>query len=109
MYEKKAKAPPERSLLADFFDKAHVVETFRVAFKNGARQRRLRVIMLIIVVMVVDGPLHGKWMSRRRVCGVYVNLFEFSCVERAHIEQSKHEMISTLAVKCLDHFKYVFL
>lgn len=50
----------DRSLLADFFDKAHVVETFRVAFKNGARQRRLRVIMLIIVVMVVDGPLYGE-------------------------------------------------
>lgn len=60
VYEEKTKKPMERSLLVDFFDKAHVVETFRVAFKNGARQRRLRVIMLIIVVMVVDGPLHGE-------------------------------------------------
>lgn len=50
----------EKSLLADFFDKEHVVETFRVAFKKGENQRRLRVSMLIIVVMVVIGPMHGK-------------------------------------------------
>lgn len=49
-----------RSRIADFFDKEHVVETFQVAFKKGANQRRLRVIMLMIVVMVVIGPLHGE-------------------------------------------------
>lgn len=58
VYEKRPKVVA-KSIIVDFFDKSHVVETFRVAFKNGARQRRLRVIMLIIVVMVVDGPLHG--------------------------------------------------
>lgn len=47
-------------MLADFFDKKHVVETFEVAFKRGANQRRLRVIMLMIVVMVVIGPMHGE-------------------------------------------------
>ncbi|KAG5673159.1 hypothetical protein PVAND_003227 [Polypedilum vanderplanki] len=50
----------ERSLLADFFDKEHVVETFKVAFKKGENQRRLRVSMLLIVVMVVIGPMHGE-------------------------------------------------
>jgi ABC-type glycerol-3-phosphate transport system permease component len=50
----------EKSLLADFFDKEHVVETFRVAFKKGENQRRLRVSMLLIVVMVVIGPMHGE-------------------------------------------------
>lgn len=50
----------EKSLLADFFDKEHVIETFRVAFKKGENQRRLRVSMLIIVVMVVIGPMHGE-------------------------------------------------
>jgi len=50
----------DKSVLADFFDREHVLETFRVAFKNGENQRRLRVIMLIIVVMVVIGPMHGK-------------------------------------------------
>lgn len=62
VYDQRAKMA-DRSLLVDFFDKSHVVETFRVAFKKGARQRRLRVIMLIIVVMVVDGPLHGNFYS----------------------------------------------
>lgn len=49
-----------KSMLADFFDRKHVVETFEVAFKRGANQRRLRVIMLMIVVMVVIGPMHGE-------------------------------------------------
>lgn len=49
-----------RSKIADFFDKKHVVETFQTGFKQGANQRRLRVIMLMIAVMVVIGPLHGE-------------------------------------------------
>ncbi|KAJ6643128.1 Solute carrier family 46 member 3 [Pseudolycoriella hygida] len=51
---------PHKSMIADFFDRKHVVETFEVAFKRGANQRRLRVIMLMIVVMVVIGPMHGE-------------------------------------------------
>lgn len=50
----------KKSIIADFLDKKHVVETFKVAFLNGTKKRRIRVIMLIVVVMVVDGPLHGK-------------------------------------------------
>ncbi|XP_055371700.1 solute carrier family 46 member 3 isoform X2 [Condylostylus longicornis] len=48
------------NFIADFFDKKHVVDTFKVAFKKGANKRRIRVIMLMIVVMVVIGPLHGE-------------------------------------------------
>ncbi|XP_068141215.1 probable peptidoglycan muropeptide transporter SLC46 [Drosophila tropicalis] len=51
---------PQKSLLADFFDKEHVVQTFRVAFQKGENQRRKRVILLMIVVMVIIGPLHGE-------------------------------------------------
>lgn len=49
-----------KSLIADFFDRKHIVETMKVAFKSGENQRRSRVIMLLIVVMVVIGPLHGE-------------------------------------------------
>lgn len=49
-----------KSTLADFFDKAHVVDTFKVALKRGANQRRLRVIMLMISLMVVIGPIYGE-------------------------------------------------
>lgn len=52
-----------RNLLADFFDKEHVVETFRVAFKKGENKRRARVILLMIVVMVVIGPIYGKFLE----------------------------------------------
>lgn len=46
--------------IRDFFDLKHVNETFQVAFKKGERNRKMRVIMLMIVVMVVIGPMHGK-------------------------------------------------
>ncbi len=49
-----------KSFLADFFDRQHVVETFHVAFKQGANKRRIKVILLMCVVMVVIGPLHGE-------------------------------------------------
>ncbi|KAH8262259.1 hypothetical protein KR026_010704 [Drosophila bipectinata] len=54
------KSVEQKSLLADFFDKEHVVQTFRVAFQKGENQRRKRVILLMIVVMVIIGPLHGE-------------------------------------------------
>lgn len=60
--EKSVPKGERKSLLADFFDKDHVVETFRVAFKRGENQRRQRVIMLMVVVMVVIGPMHGEKM-----------------------------------------------
>lgn len=49
-----------KNAIADFFDKEHVMETFRVAFKTGENRRRMKVIMLMIVVMVVIGPMHGE-------------------------------------------------
>lgn len=61
--EKQKLKAANKSVLADFFDKEHVVETFRVAFKKGENQRRLRVSMLLIVVMVVIGPMHGKYIG----------------------------------------------
>lgn len=61
--EKQKLKAANKSVLADFFDKEHVVETFRVAFKKGENQRRLRVSMLLFVVMVVIGPMHGKFIE----------------------------------------------
>ncbi|XP_037938509.1 tetracycline resistance protein, class A-like [Teleopsis dalmanni] len=58
--EKSAEISERKSLLRDFFDKKHVVDTFKVAFKRGENQRRKRVILLMIVVMIVIGPLHGE-------------------------------------------------
>lgn len=48
-----------KSFLADFFDLQHIKDTFRVAFKHGAKDRRVKVIMLMAVVMIVIGPYHG--------------------------------------------------
>ncbi|XP_059608428.1 probable peptidoglycan muropeptide transporter SLC46 [Phlebotomus argentipes] len=57
---KKDIKPPKnagKNALMDFFDKAHVKETFTVAFSG---RNRIRVLMLIVVVMVVIGPMHGE-------------------------------------------------
>uniref|UniRef100_A0A1A9VRP7 Major facilitator superfamily (MFS) profile domain-containing protein n=1 Tax=Glossina austeni TaxID=7395 RepID=A0A1A9VRP7_GLOAU len=58
--EKEKEKEKKKSLLADFFDKNHVLETFQVAFKKGANKRRKRVILLMVVVMVVIGPIYGE-------------------------------------------------
>ncbi|KAG6465758.1 hypothetical protein O3G_MSEX015371, partial [Manduca sexta] len=49
-----------RGWVCSFFDARHVRETLTVAFRSGPRRRRLRVSLLIVVVCVIFGPLHGE-------------------------------------------------
>ncbi|KAH9629213.1 hypothetical protein HF086_009603 [Spodoptera exigua] len=51
----------KKCFLREFFDVGLVMETFKVAFKKGAGNRRLRVCLLLIVVCVVFGPMHGEF------------------------------------------------
>lgn len=60
-----SKDQDKKSFLADFFDRSHIYETFRVAFKQGKKNRRAKVIMLSIVVMLVMGPFYGKYILLR--------------------------------------------
>lgn len=46
--------------MRNFFDMRYVKETMMVAFKKGPNNRRLRVIMLVVVLCVVIGPIYGK-------------------------------------------------
>lgn len=46
--------------MSDFFDTRYVKETLMVAFKNGPNNRRLRVIMLVVVLCVIIGPIYGE-------------------------------------------------
>ncbi|KAI8420803.1 hypothetical protein MSG28_008008 [Choristoneura fumiferana] len=46
--------------LHSFFDISLVKETLMVAFKRGPNNRRLRVIMLVVVLCVVIGPIYGE-------------------------------------------------
>jgi MFS transporter, PCFT/HCP family, solute carrier family 46, member 3 len=50
-----------------------VLDTFRVAFKKGPGNRRLRVSLLLIIVAVVFGPLHGE-----KPLIQYLNLYLYS-------------------------------
>ncbi|KAH1021434.1 hypothetical protein HUJ04_010950 [Dendroctonus ponderosae] len=47
------------AFLRDFFDVRHLFNTFRVAFKSGPNNRKMKVMLLMLVVMVVIGPMHG--------------------------------------------------
>ncbi|XP_026729687.1 proton-coupled folate transporter-like [Trichoplusia ni] len=51
----------KKGFLREFFDIDLVLDTFRVAFRQGPGNRRLRVCLLLIVVCVVFGPMHGEF------------------------------------------------
>lgn len=57
----KKKIETGKSFLADFFDLKHISETFKVAFKKGERNRKRRICTIMILVMVIIGPMHGKF------------------------------------------------
>ncbi|XP_041975986.1 solute carrier family 46 member 3-like [Aricia agestis] len=43
-----------------FFDFTNIKETFRVVFKNGPNNRRVRIILMLITVAILFGPMHGE-------------------------------------------------
>lgn len=51
----------KRSFCADFFDFHHIRETFLVAFKARVKNRRVKILSLMAVVIIVVGPQHGKF------------------------------------------------
>lgn len=51
----------KKSFLADFFDFAHIKETFMVAFKARVKNRRMKILVLMAVVIIVVGPQHGNY------------------------------------------------
>lgn len=50
----------KKSFLADFFDLNHIKETFSVAFRNGPRRRRAKILALMAVIIIAVGPQHGE-------------------------------------------------
>lgn len=50
----------KKNIILDFFDKKHVADTFRVVFKKGDNKRRLRVILSMVVMIVINGPVHSE-------------------------------------------------
>lgn len=67
------------NFIRDFFDVKHINETFQVAFKTGENNRKMRVIMLMIVVMVVIGPMHGKY--RDIDSKLYIDSMKTACIK----------------------------
>ncbi|XP_034250422.1 proton-coupled folate transporter-like isoform X2 [Thrips palmi] len=55
--------PPPHGVLGflkDFFDVRRLLETVRVVFKKGENNRLVKVVLLMLVVMMVIGPMHGE-------------------------------------------------
>lgn len=56
------------AFLRDFFDVRHLLNTFKVAFKSGPNNRKMKVMLLMLVVMVVIGPMHGEYSKNPSLC-----------------------------------------
>nr|CAD7433736.1 unnamed protein product [Timema monikensis] len=52
--------PEGVGFLKDFFDIRHVKDTLQVAFKHRKGNRRMRVIMIMILSIVLVGPMFGE-------------------------------------------------
>lgn len=59
--EKSSNQLVKKSFCADFFDFNHIHETFLVAFKARVRNRRAKILALMLVVIIVVGPQHGTY------------------------------------------------
>lgn len=54
-----------------FFDVKHIKEAFRVTFKDGPHNRKLRIIMLMCIAFLIMGPFNG-------LCTVFLRrLFDY--------------------------------
>lgn len=45
--------------IKEFFDLIHIKNAFKVTFKKGNDNRRLRILMMMIVLMIIMGPMTG--------------------------------------------------
>jgi PCFT/HCP family folate transporter-like MFS transporter 1/3 len=45
--------------IREFFDLKHIKNAFGVTFKKGHDNRRLRIIMMMLVLMIIMGPMTG--------------------------------------------------
>lgn len=48
-----------------FFDARHVKEAFRVTFKEGPHNRKLRISMLMWIAFLIMGPVNGELTDRK--------------------------------------------
>lgn len=47
--------------IQDFFDMQHIRNAFRVTFKVGSKNRRLKVVLIMCMVFMVLGPTQGTY------------------------------------------------
>lgn len=50
--------------LRDFFNVRHLADTYRLAFKAGENNRRMKILLIMVAVMVITGPLFGEYFLK---------------------------------------------
>lgn len=58
--EPKPPLPAKKNICQDFFDPAHIVNTFGILFRKREGNKRMRIILFMLVFIVIVGPPHGK-------------------------------------------------
>lgn len=51
----------KKSFFADFFNFGHVKETFLVAFKAGIKNRRVKILALMAIIIIITGPQYSNF------------------------------------------------
>lgn len=57
---KLVKNPSFSTNVKEFFDLIHIKNAFGVTFKKGNDNRRLRILMMMVVLMIIMGPMTGE-------------------------------------------------
>lgn len=47
-------------LILDLFEIKHIKNTLKVLVEKGAKNRRMRIMFIMVLVMIIVGPMHGK-------------------------------------------------
>ena len=82
-------AAPKKNFILDFFDPTNPIETFKIVFIRG---QRLKISILLFVVILVVGPMHGE----QAVMYLYTRL-KFNWNE---VDYSVYFTFSTLITMC---------
>lgn len=80
---------PKKNFILDFFDPTNPIQTFKIVFVHG---QRLKISILLLVVIIVVGPMHGE----QAVMYLYTRL-KFNWNE---VDYSFYFTFSTLITMC---------
>lgn len=70
-------------LFNGFFNATHIQEAFKVTFKDGPHNRKLRIIMIMCIAFLIIGPLNGLWTA------IFVFFFHYIVLRKTNCLPSR--------------------